>query len=85
VTPYNRTYLRLTLPIVITVTTLWLVHKTLAAIHRDWIVIAAGLALGYFVFLATAATFGLDADDKVIVSAVRSRLRQVFHFNGATA
>jgi O-antigen/teichoic acid export membrane protein len=85
VTPYNRTYLRLTLPMVMTVATLSLVHRTLAAVHPDWIVIAAGLVLGYFVFLATAATFGLDADDKVIVSAVWSRLRQVFHFSGANA
>jgi O-antigen/teichoic acid export membrane protein len=85
VSPYNRTYWRLTLPIVTTLGMLSLLHEKLATVHPEWIVVVAGLILGYLVFLVTAATFGLDTDDKIIVSAVLSRLRQVLHCSGANA
>jgi O-antigen/teichoic acid export membrane protein len=85
ITPYNRTYLRFIAPLVITVGMLLLLHKVLAAIHPDWIVILAGLVLSYLVFLAVAGAFGLDEDDKIIISAVRSRVRQLFGFSGARA
>jgi hypothetical protein len=85
VSPYNRTYWRLTLPIVTTLGMLSLLHEKLATVHPEWIVVVAGLILGYLVFLVTAATFGLDTDDKIIVSAVLSMLRQVLHCSGANA
>lgn len=85
VSPYNHTYWRLALPIVTTLGMLSLLHKMLARVHPEWIVVVGSLILGYCVFLVTAAAFGLDADDKVIVSAAWSKLRQVLDFSGANA
>jgi O-antigen/teichoic acid export membrane protein len=83
--PYNRTYLRLTVPLVTTLVALLLLRESLRAIHPEWLVIAFGLALGQVVFIATAAVFGLDSDDRLIISAIWYRVQLVFGFSGANA
>lgn len=83
--PYNRTYLRLTLPLVTTLAALLLVRESLKTIHPEWLVIASGLALGQVVFIATAAMFGLDSDDRLIISAIWHRVQLIFGFSGANA
>jgi hypothetical protein len=68
-----------------TLAVLLLLRESLRTIHPEWLVIVCGLALGQVVFIATAAMFGLDSDDKLIISAIRYRVQLVFGFSGANA
>jgi O-antigen/teichoic acid export membrane protein len=83
--PYNRTYLRFALPLVATFALLLLLHRKLGAVHPEWIVIAAALVLGEVTFMAATVMFGLDSDDKLIISAIWYRVQHVFRFAGAHA
>jgi O-antigen/teichoic acid export membrane protein len=83
--PYNRTYLRLAVPFLTTLVALLWLHQLLRAVHPEWVEIAGALILGHAVFLATAAAFGLEGDDKMIISAVWYRVQHVFGFSGANA
>ncbi|HZR56180.1 MAG TPA: flippase [Terriglobales bacterium] len=83
--PYNRTYLRFTLPLLATLAILLLLREKLGAVHPEWIVIASALVLGQVTFMTAAVMFGLDTDDKLVISAIWYRMQQVFHFAGANA
>ncbi|MCU1298266.1 MAG: hypothetical protein JWO91_2544 [Acidobacteriaceae bacterium] len=83
--PYNRTYLRLAVPFVTTLVALLWLHQLMRTVHPEWVVIAGALILGHAVFLATAAAVGLEADDKLIISALWYRVQNVFGFSGANA
>jgi hypothetical protein len=57
---------------------LLMVKATLRAARPEWMVVVAGVALAYFAFIAIAMTFGLDPDDRLIASAVWSKVRGAF-------
>jgi O-antigen/teichoic acid export membrane protein len=76
--PYNRSYLRLLLPLAGALATLLLVRATLAVIRPEWMVIGAALVLGYLAFVGIALAFGLDQDDRLIAHAIWLRMRGVF-------
>lgn len=76
--PYSRSYLRLLLPVCGNLAVLLILRMALKAVRPEWIGIVAGIALGYFVFIAIALAFGLDTDDRLIASAVWSKVRGVF-------
>ena len=76
--PYNRSYLRLLLPVTAAIGLLLSLRLGLSAVRPEWLVIGAGVTLAYLAFIGVALAFGLDADDRLIAEAVWSRLRGVF-------
>jgi O-antigen/teichoic acid export membrane protein len=74
--PYNRTYFRLIIPSVISIAAtialrLW---SRSSQLRPEWLWIGIALAVAYTLFGGFALLAGLDNDDKMIVSAIRSRL-----------
>lgn len=86
ISPYNRSYLHLLLPTAATLA-LTLVLKQWASIfHHDWLAVGVALALAYCIFPAVFYfTAGLDADDRLIASALRARMRIALGRTGAQA
>jgi O-antigen/teichoic acid export membrane protein len=76
--PYNRSYVRLLVPVMVTVGVLLGLRFGLSTIRPEWVVIGAGVALGYLAFIGVALAFGLNADDRLIAEAVWSRARGIF-------
>ena len=76
--PYSRSYLRLLLPVCGNLAVLLAVRTALKAARPEWMVIVAGISLAYLAFIGIAMAFGLDADDRLIASAVWSRVRGAF-------
>ncbi len=72
--PYNRSYLRLALPIAGALAVVLGLRMGLGAVRQEWAVIGAALLLGYLAFAGIALGFGLDADDKLIARAVWARV-----------
>ncbi|MGB6476319.1 MAG: flippase [Candidatus Sulfotelmatobacter sp.] len=73
--PYNRSYVHLVFPTFAMLATIVLLRMNSAAFHRDWLAAAVAFLLAYAVFAAAILTFGLDADDRLIATAIWSRLR----------
>jgi hypothetical protein len=76
--PYNRSYLHLALPIAGTLTVVFALRAGFGAVRQEWAVIGAALVLGYLAFISIAFSFGLDADDKLIAKAVWARVSGIF-------
>lgn len=76
--PYNRSYLKLAVPVVVTFMVSLLLRREFSSVRPEWLIVGAGLVLGYLVFVGTALAFGLDADDQLIARAVWGRVREVF-------
>jgi O-antigen/teichoic acid export membrane protein len=75
-TPFNRSYLRLIPPA--SVTTLIAVgFKSEAGLFRQaWIAIAVSMTASYLIFAAMVALLGLDADDRLVATALWARVRR---------
>jgi O-antigen/teichoic acid export membrane protein len=76
--PYNRSYLKLLLPVGSALVLALLTSKASVFIKADWVLILAALALVYGAFSAVAFGMGLDADDRLIANAVWTRVRGSF-------
>jgi O-antigen/teichoic acid export membrane protein len=76
--PYNRSYLHLALPIAGMLTVVFTLRTVFGAFRQEWVVIGAALVLGYLAFMGIAFSYGLDADDKLIARAVWARMRGTF-------
>ena len=76
--PYNRSYLRLALPLAGTLGVLFAVRMLFGATRAEWAMIGSALLLGYLAFIAIALAFGLDADDRLIAKAVWARVSGPF-------
>ena len=76
--PYNRTYLRLVGPCVaslaLTVGMRLLTRSFSSLLHPEWVWIGIAFVVSYGTFCGLALLAGLDDDDKMIVSAMRSRI-----------
>jgi O-antigen/teichoic acid export membrane protein len=77
-TPYNRSYLRLALPLGGTFAVLLGLRLALGTVRQEWVMVGAALVLGYLTFIAIAFGFGLDADDQLIARAVWARVSGTF-------
>jgi O-antigen/teichoic acid export membrane protein len=73
--PYNRSYLRLALPVAASGGVLLPLRASFAIAWPDWVVIAVGLVVAYLVFGGLALMFGLDADDRLVAQAIWSRMK----------
>jgi hypothetical protein len=76
--PYNRSYLKLLPPTGSALVIALVVSKAAVFMRADWILIVVALLLAYGAFCGVAFAMGLDADDRLIVNAVRMRVRGVF-------
>jgi O-antigen/teichoic acid export membrane protein len=73
--PYNRTYLRLIVPAFGTVAIALAIKFFVAQSQPQWLWIGVTLIVSYVAFCGLALIAGLDEDDRMIVNAVRERLR----------
>jgi peptidoglycan biosynthesis protein MviN/MurJ (putative lipid II flippase) len=74
--PYNRTYLRLVGPCVVSLAVaagVRLLARSLD-LHPEWLWIGIALVVSYASFCGLALLAGLDNDDKMIVDAISSRV-----------
>jgi O-antigen/teichoic acid export membrane protein len=76
--PYNRSYLRLALPLGVAFAVALGLRVVFGTVRQEWVVIGAALLLGYLVFIGIALAFGLDADDQLIARAVWARVSGTF-------
>jgi O-antigen/teichoic acid export membrane protein len=81
--PYSRGYLRL-LPGAIGVFAVGLGVKNYSyLLHHDWVVVLVALLLAYSVFAGLILLMGLDSDDRLVKTAILSRIRGAFVWIGA--
>ena len=85
ISPYNRSYLRLLLPTVVTLAVTLALRKFSYLFHRDWLAIGVTLGLAYCIFSGVVLMGVLDADDRLIATAIWSRIQGAFARNGARA
>jgi O-antigen/teichoic acid export membrane protein len=83
--PYNRSYLRLIVPVTATVASLLLLRYSSHYFQNSWLLVAAAIVAGYVVFASTVLVSGLDADDKLIADAVWYKVRGMFQRGGVSA
>ena len=76
--PYNSSYLKLLPPLALTLLAALLSTHVSAHLKGSWINICFAVLVAYGTFSATAFLMGLNADDRLIASAVLSRVRGVF-------
>jgi O-antigen/teichoic acid export membrane protein len=74
-TPYNRSYVRLFLPVLGSAVIVALVSMEASWFHNVILAIVAGLLLGYIAFIVLALLAGLDEDDRLVAGAITSRVR----------
>ncbi len=85
ISPYNKGYLRLLVPAAVTLTAILVLSRMSSMFHHDWIAVAVTLVLAYAVFAGGVFMVGLDSDDRLVASAMWSRMRQTFFRSGAAA
>lgn len=72
--PYNRSYLKLVFPAFASIAAVVVLKNYGAWFHREWLQIAVALILAYAVFGVLLVISGLDSDDRLIASAIWTRL-----------
>lgn len=84
--PYNRSYVHLIAPAAATLVLVFLCRRMLLGLPHQWMAIGITLVLAYLVFPSVfLLVSGLDADDRLIAAALRSRIRGVFERSGVRA
>ncbi|MFZ1917429.1 MAG: flippase [Terriglobales bacterium] len=73
--PYNRTYFRLIVPAFLTLGVAVGIKFVAGQHHPLWPWIGVALVASYVAFGGLSLMFGLDDDDKMIMTAVRDRIR----------
>jgi O-antigen/teichoic acid export membrane protein len=85
ISPYNRGYWRLLPPTAATLAVTLVLKEYSYLFHRDWLAIGITLGLAYCVFSVIVLMGVLDADDRLIASAIWSRIRVMFARTGVEA
>lgn len=78
ISPYNRGYLQLLAPTLTIVALLLGVRRYSYIFRHDWVVVGIGMLVAYAFFEGILLSGGLDADDRLITTAIWSRVRGVF-------
>lgn len=76
--PYNRSYLKMLPSVAGAILICLLVSRAAQWVKTDWILIGIAAVLAYAIFSAVTLAVGLDADDRLIATAVWSRVRGSF-------
>ncbi len=85
ISPYNRGYVRLLAPTVVTTLVILALSRYSFVFHHDWLAVGATLVVAYCLFAGIVLMVGLDSDDRLIASAVWSRLKVAVIRNGVAA
>jgi O-antigen/teichoic acid export membrane protein len=72
--PYNRSYVRLLVPCVVSISVIVGLRRFLVAVHPEWLPVVIALVLSYATFSGLVLLLGLDEDDRMIVGAIQQRL-----------
>jgi O-antigen/teichoic acid export membrane protein len=75
ISPYNRSYMKLLLSVGSAFLVAVLVSRASAFVRADWMLIIIALPLAYAAFFVVTFALGLDADDRLIATAVWTRVR----------
>jgi O-antigen/teichoic acid export membrane protein len=76
--PYNRTYWGLAVPTAVTLAAAIGLRLGLRSVKADVAVLTFSTALVYVIFVGTVLLLGLEADDRLIATAIWSRIRNCF-------
>jgi len=76
--PYNRGYLRLLPATVATLAVALVLQRYSGVFRHDWLAVGITLGTAYGVFAGMILVVGLDADDRLIATAIWSRVRAAF-------
>ncbi len=74
--PFSRSYARLLVPAIAAMMVGLAVKRGGNLFRHEWLAIAVSLPASYLAFAGTAAALGLDADDRLVVHALWSRVRR---------
>ncbi len=72
--PFSRSYLRLSIPAVVSLLTVLFLQGEASWFRHDWLAIGVALLASYLVFAGTLAVLGLDEDDRLVANALWSRV-----------
>jgi O-antigen/teichoic acid export membrane protein len=75
--PYNRSYRDLIIPSIAVVAVTMLARRFVFTEHMAWLFILFAIAAAYLVFIGLAVTLGLGSDDRLILVAIYSKLRNL--------
>jgi O-antigen/teichoic acid export membrane protein len=78
VSPYNRSYLHLVAPAVATFLFAMGLQHFAAAVRPAWIVLICATLVAYALFFGLFSRVGLNADDRVVLQAIWSKVRGGF-------
>jgi O-antigen/teichoic acid export membrane protein len=76
--PYNRSYWILAVPSLVTIAVGLGLRTGLRSVHADIPVLVLSTAVVYILFLGTVLLMGLEAEDRMIASAIWARVRGGF-------
>ena len=86
ISPYNRSYWHLLLPTTATLVLVLALKRYATIFQHDWVAVGVAMVAAYGLFVAVFYLIsGLDADDRLIASALRSRMRSALGRSGAQA
>jgi O-antigen/teichoic acid export membrane protein len=85
ISPYNRGWLRLIAPTLVCLAAIVALDRYASVFHHDWLAVGIALAVAYSLFAAIVVLTGLDGDDRLIASAMWSRVRRTRTRGGASA
>jgi O-antigen/teichoic acid export membrane protein len=77
ISPYNLGYLRLIPPTLAMLCATVILKINLDRFHYDWLGVGVTLIVAYSVFAGAMLMVGLDADDRMIASAIWGRVRRM--------
>jgi O-antigen/teichoic acid export membrane protein len=80
--PYNRSYLKLLPSVLCAVLTVLVLRRVPLLIRHDWAGIMVALLFAYGIFSIVAFAMGLDADDRLIANAIRTRVGKTLWVGG---
>ena len=76
--PYNRSYFGLLPPTIAVFAMMLALKKYPFLFHHDWLAVGVALVMAYALFALMILIKGLNADDRLIASAIWVRVRTTF-------
>ncbi len=74
ISPYNRSYIHLLAPTIAALAIALIVRMNIPLLQHDWLAIGTAAIFAYAAFGSVVLGFGLDADDRLILDAIWTRI-----------
>jgi O-antigen/teichoic acid export membrane protein len=74
--PFSRSFVRLSAPLIASVVLALVVRRAQGLFQHDWLTVGVSLLATYGTFIGVAVAMGLDADDRLVINALWSRIRR---------